>query len=164
MNISVTQGEFCEQSKSLLALAVLDDYIAGADPSVPNEVELEVERYIQDTLDEGVGYIVKLMDSNRLIGLALPRKPCPLTMRMFASFIKPDCLRLGIIYVHPDYRAKGLSSMIVQYCQNLFDNLIWQCCPTNVASSSLALSQGFRHVEITTKSNVVYTAYVWDKS
>ena len=54
--------------------------------------------------------------------------------------------------------------MIVQYCQNLFDNLIWQCCHTNMASSSLALSQGFRHVEITTKSSVVYTAYVWDKS
>lgn len=160
--ITIKRGGFCESAIDLLRVAVLDIYIAGADPNDPLEVELEVERYIQNTLEEGVGYIVKLYDADKVVGLALPRKISPVIRKMFKDHVGDECHQLGIIYVDENYRGYKLSKMIVEYCKSQFQQLLWQCCTTNTPSMKLALSSGFERVVISTSSKVEYTGYIWN--
>lgn len=137
----VVIGRICSETERLLAEAVLDDYIAGVNPTDALEIQLEVERFIQDTKDNGPGKAVKLYLDGELIGFALPRRPSAYTRR----FVKVghNCFRLAVIWVTPKYRGYGLSKLIVHKCQSIYQELLWQCCITNKASAALAISCGY---------------------
>ncbi len=150
---SVPDPEFIR----ILTLAVQDPYICDINSGEYDQIEEEVESFIESAHRTNAVFL-KVKVGDRVVGIAMPRRVPPVLIAEYRK-VQPLPDNTGhpwIVYILPTERKCGYARLIIDYCKQTYESVLWFPNCNNHKSIQLAQSNGFRPINSTYS-----TAYLW---